>query len=197
MSVRAFPGSTPSSSHFAFPRPPLISFPQYSDQCIGSPTFSNCVSFHTFRLALSSLPKQQSNLAIPLRFLGVRPSYGDSLFGELDVDDVGLMGMVALMKMRESRLRYRVSMGDCGDAFSDDWDEYGEGVLGVRDGCCVYVLEGKVVVSGESNWRFARGDVGKPVGESGVRSTISKDTEHVAIAGRCVCRLPDPYIEEP
>jgi hypothetical protein len=163
---------------------------QYSDQCSGPPTGSNCVSFHTRLRALSSLPKQQNRRASPLRFRGVRPSYGDSLFGELDVEEVGLSGIVALMKMSESWLRYRVSIRDCGDCFSED--EYGEALTGVRDGCCVCVFDGKVVVSGESSWRFARGDVGRPVSE---RATMLAGSERAAIAGFWVRRLPDLYID--
>lgn len=56
-------------------------------------------------LARSSRPKQQNSRANPLRLRGARPSYGFSLMGELDEEDVGLNGMVALMKMSESRLR--------------------------------------------------------------------------------------------
>jgi hypothetical protein len=113
------------------------------------------------------------------------------LFGELDVDEVGLSGMVALMKMSESWLRYRVSMRDCGDCFSED--EYGEALTGVRDGCCVCVFDGKVVVSGESSWRFARGDVGRPVSE---RATMLKDFERGAIADFVFVGLPDLYIDD-
>jgi hypothetical protein len=57
--------------------------------------------------ARSSRPKQQKSRARPLRFRGARPSYGDSWLGELDVDD-GLSGMVAFMKISESRFRCRV-----------------------------------------------------------------------------------------
>jgi hypothetical protein len=81
----------------------------------------------------------------------VRPSYGFSLLGELDVED-GLSGIVALMKMRESRLRCRVSTRDCGDV--DVLSEYG--VVGV----CGWVE--KAVSSGESIWRLARGEGGRP-----------------------------------
>tara|TARA_R110002003_G_scaffold296_3_gene18621 strand:- start:5937 stop:6206 length:270 start_codon:yes stop_codon:yes gene_type:complete len=84
------------------------------------------------------------------------------LLGELDVDE-GLRGMVALMKMRESRLRCRVSREDCGDALS----EYGDAVVGVRD-CC----DEKDVSRGDSIWRFARGEVGRPYGERGVEPDI-------------------------
>jgi len=153
---RAVPKPQPIASSFEPQRPRNHPQSQYSVQCPPSPTFSNSVSLTTLLRALSSLPKQQNNLAKPLRFRGARPSYGLSLLGDELVED-GLKGMVALMKMRESRLRCRVSTRDCGDALS----EYGEGfvdaVVGVWED-----LVWKVVSSGESIWRWARGEVGRP-----------------------------------
>lgn len=58
--------------------------------------------------------------------------------------------MVALMKMRESWLRWRVSTRVAGEEVS----EYGDGV---RDW-----LDGKPVLIGERAGRFARGEVGRP-----------------------------------
>jgi hypothetical protein len=72
------------------------------------------------------------------------------LLGELEVDD-GLSGIVALIKMSESRLRCRVSTRVCGDILS----EYG--VVGVRGWS-----DGKDVSMGKSIWRFARGEAGRP-----------------------------------
>jgi hypothetical protein len=136
------------------PSPKVAATTQYSDQCPMSPTFSNSVSLITRRRARSSRPKQQNKRARPLRFRGVRPSYGLSLLGELDVEE-GLRGIVALIKMSESRLRYCcVSTSVRGDEVS----EYGDGVV-------VDAFEGKDVVIGESIWRFARGDAGSPYGE--------------------------------
>lgn len=68
--------------------------------------------------------------------------------------------MVALMKMSESRLRWRVSIRDCGETFSG-LSEYGD-----DDGECA--LFENVVSNGESIWRFARGELGRPHGERGV-----------------------------
>lgn len=66
----------------------------------------------------------------------------------------GLRGIVALMKMSESRLRYCwVSTSVRGDEPS----EYGDGV--VED-----PFDGKDVVIGESMTRLARGEVGRPYG---------------------------------
>ena len=118
---------------------------------MASPTFSNSVSLIIRLRVRSSRPKQQNKRAMPLRLRGVRPSNGLSLLGELDVED-GLRGMVALMKMRESRLRWRVSRADCGDTLS----EYGDAIA-VCD-CC----EGKEVSRGDSICRLARGEVGMP-----------------------------------
>ena len=68
--------------------------------------------------------------------------------------DDGLRGIVALMKISESRLRYCwVSTSVRGDEPS----EYGDGV--VED-----AFDGKDVVIGESMTRFARGEVGRPYG---------------------------------
>jgi hypothetical protein len=119
-----------------------------------SGTFSNSVSRITRRRARSSRPKQQNKRARPLRFRGVRPSYGPSLLGELDVEE-GLRGIVALMKISESRLRY------CGVSTSvrgDEVSEYGDGVV-------EEVFDGKDVVSGGSISRFTRGEAGSPYGE--------------------------------
>ena len=132
---------------------------QYSDQWQGSPTFSNSVAHWTRRLALSSRPKQQNSRAKALRLRGVRPSYGPSFCSELEleVDDAGLSGMVALAKMSESALRYRVSVAYCCDRFSDA-SEYGEGNRDPSDA--------NDVSRGESIciWRFARGELGRPIG---------------------------------
>lgn len=76
------------------------------------------------------------------------------------VDDAGLRGMVALMKMRESRLRWcvvtSVLVGDFSNAH-----EYGDGVW---ESC-----EEKDVWSGDSIciWRIARGELGRPQGDRG------------------------------
>jgi hypothetical protein len=103
--------------------------------------------------ARSSRPKQQNRRARPLRFLGVRPSYGlCSLVEELDDED-GLSGMVALTKMRESCLRCLVGSTS---VRGDELSEYGESVVGVCDS------GEKVVLIGESIGRFARGEVGRP-----------------------------------
>lgn len=69
---------------------------------------------------------------------------------ELEVDDAGLRGMVASANM---------STGFDG-CFSDPL-EYGDDVCGA--------VEGKDVSSGESIciWRLARGELGRPFGESG------------------------------
>ena len=82
------------------------------------------------------------------------------MIGELDVEDEGLSGMVALMKMRESRLRCcRAEARVCGDA-----SEYGGG----GSECERDSSDAKVVSMGESIWRFARGEAGRPTkGESG------------------------------
>lgn len=81
--------------------------PQYSVQCTSSPTFTNSVSRATLLLERSSRPRHEKNLANPLRFRGARPSYGEEcLCRELCVEDAGLSGMVALMKMSESALRW-------------------------------------------------------------------------------------------
>jgi hypothetical protein len=139
---------------------------QYSVQWHFSPTFSNPVSLSTRLLALSSLLKQQKNLTKPLRLRGVRPSSSVSLLDSPEVDDAGLRGMVALAKIRESRLRCCV----CG-VVCDEWlarvdeDEDGEE-------SCVAVCDGNDVSSGESIWRFARGDVGNPVGSVCVNDDI-------------------------
>lgn len=72
------------------------------------------------------------------------------MFGELDVDDAGLRGMVASAK---------ISLGDW-YCFSDML-EYGGG------GCEISVAND--VSSGESVciWRFALGELGSPLGDSG------------------------------
>ena len=83
-----------------------------------------------------------------------------------DVEDAGLSGIVALMKMRESALRCRVYGVDCCDwlaSVSDDED----GVDAV-EGRCVE----NVVLSGSSIWRFARGDCGRPMGVDCVKEDI-------------------------
>lgn len=79
-----------------------------------------------------------------------------------EVDDAGLRGMVALMKMSESWLRCRVLGVGCSDwlaRVSDDDD-------GVES--CVE----NDMSSGSSIWRFARGDCGKPTGDVCVDSDI-------------------------
>ena len=78
--------------------------------------------------------------------------------GELDVDDDGLSGMVALMKIRESRLRSCRVL--CGVAAS----EYGGGGSVWERDCSD---SEKVVSIGERTWRFARGEVGRPQGDRG------------------------------
>ena len=75
--------------------------------------------------------------------------------GELDVDD-GLSGMVAFMKMSESRFRCRVvSMRVVSDAAECD------------DGVCDRCGDRSDVSSGESICRFARGELGRPYGDIG------------------------------
>jgi hypothetical protein len=71
---------------------------------------------------------------------------------ELEVDDDGLRGIVALAKMS-------TTFGWC---FSKVL-EYGDGVH------VCGVVELKDVSSGESIciWRFARGELGRPLGDSG------------------------------
>lgn len=126
-------------------------------------------------LVRSCRPKQQNRRASALRFRGVRPPYGSSLLCDELEDDVGLSGIVALMKMRESRLRCRVSMRDCGEALA----EYGDGLAEYGVDFSEYVgfdesaddgvrawLE-NLVRSGESIWRVARGEAGRPHGEIG------------------------------
>jgi hypothetical protein len=77
---------------------------------------------------------------------------------ELDVED-GLSGIVALMKMSESWLRCLLGSTR---VRGDDLSEYGDSVVGVRDWSDV-----KDVSIGESIGRFARGEAGRPQGESG------------------------------
>lgn len=73
-----------------------------------------------------------------------------------DVADAGLKGITALLKMRESALRWcRVSA-----SVSEDED-------GVDASCA-----GKDVASGESMGRVARGDLGRPKGLDCVNDDI-------------------------
>lgn len=78
------------------------------------------------------------------------------------MEDAGLSGMVALMKMRESRLRCRVSIKLCGDCFSDS-PEYGEG------DCAWFAGNWNDVSRGDSRFpgRVTRGELGRPVGLKG------------------------------
>lgn len=68
--------------------------------------------------------------------------------------EIGLRGMVALMKMSESWLRCRVLTRVSAEDLMDA-PEYGDGVGEVSDE--------NVVSSGESIWRFARGELGSPL----------------------------------
>lgn len=81
--------------------------------------------------------------------------------------------MVALMKINESALRCRVLGVDWLASVSEDED-------GLEDSCSE-----KVVSSGESIWRFARGERGKP---TSVKVDIFDESDVCKSAYRC--RLP-------
>lgn len=82
---------------------------------------------------------------------------------ELVVEDAGLRGIVALMKMRESRLRCFVSTRDCGECFSEYGDDARES-FGV----------GNDVSSGERSWfwRFGRGELGSETGMEDIVAVV-------------------------
>lgn len=136
-------------------QPRELSCSYSSDQWHFSPTFSYSVNRVARLRARSCRPKQQKRRASPVRFRGARPSNGSSLKLFSD-EEAGLSGMVALMKMRESRLRWRVSTKGCGEGCGERFSEarYGEGpgeVIGRRD-----------VSSGANVCRIARGEDGRP-----------------------------------
>lgn len=101
-----------------------------------------------------------------MRLCGFRPANKAPLIEFLEVEDAGLSGIVALMKMRESALRCRVLGVDCCDwlaSVSEDED-------GVDSSC----VENDVW-SGSSVWWFARGDCGRPIGVECIRDDILCD----------------------
>jgi hypothetical protein len=101
-----------------------------------------------------------------LRLRGVEAASKAPLVESLEVEDAGLSGIVALMKMRESALRCRVFGVDCCDWLANVSEDE-DGV----NGSCVE----NDVRSGSSIWRFARGDCGRPMGVEYIEEDILCD----------------------
>jgi hypothetical protein len=110
------------------------------------------------RRARSSDPKQLKRRARAVRFLGGASRNFSSEQEEVDVEGVGLSGMVAAAKMRSEGEWWRLSIRT---PFFSEMAVAGVGVERLEMG----VWRVLVVRGG----RRARGDLGRPIGEGGGR----------------------------